>query len=133
MIVEDGLGYRHRTGKNPVGGLGEGFAGSGHSEGDGTRKASMPHHETAVGRGDKKPIVNLRHFAGNLLSENHADDKTEAPVEPAGECRDGGDQSDGGNGSLGDGGQQTDAPFDDRSGGKCRAAYEHQSHLHGEG
>ena len=133
MIVENGLGYRHRTGKNPVGGLGKGFAGSGHGEGNGTRKTSMPHHETAVGRGDKEPIVDLRHFAGNLLGENHSDNKTEAPVEPAGECRNGGDQCDGGNGSLGDGGQQTDAPFDDRSGGKCRATYKHQRHLHGEG
>ena len=91
MIVEDGLGYGHRTGKNPVGGLGEGFAGGGHSEGDGARKACMPHHETAVGRSDKQTIVDLRHFAGNFLGENHSYNKSETPVEPAGERRDSGD------------------------------------------
>ena len=51
--IEDGTRDRNRAGKNPIGSLGEGFAGGGHGEGYRARQTGMPNHEATIGRSNK--------------------------------------------------------------------------------
>ena len=125
------LRNRHRTGEDAVGGFGEGLAGSGHGQGDRTRKTRMPHHKAAVGRSYQQSIVHTAQAAGNLFGKNDAYDKAETPVEPT---SNGGNTRNKGNGRwrcFRYACQSTDAPFDSRGCCQCGSANQHQGHLHG--
>ena len=82
--IEDSLGHRHWCREGTVCGLDEGFARSGHGEGNGAREACMPDDEAAIGRGDEQAVVDATELARNLFGEDDADNEAETPVEPAG-------------------------------------------------
>ena len=103
----------------------------GHRQRNGARETGVPYHEAAVGRGNQQSVVHAFQFTGNLLSKDHAHDETETPVEPAGDGRNQGHQSNGTSRCLGLRGQLADAFLDDGCRSQSRAAHQHQGHLHG--
>ena len=92
----------------------------------------MPHHETAICRGDKQSVVDVFKFFCYLFGEDGADDETEAPIEPTCHCGYCGDESYSACWCFRHRCQSADTFFNKRSCCEGGAGDEHEGHLHGE-
>ena len=125
--MEDGLGDR-----SLIGHFTKGLTGN-QVQGDGAGETSVPDNEAGVSRSDQQGIVDIANTLSDLLGQQSAGNKTEAPVQPA---ADGGDEG-GDDDSLllvvshiGDSAQSLLTGLG-RSHGVTK--HQNQSHLHGEG